>query len=179
MKKFIPFLFLMVSGCTVEVPDYVSAETGESSHWIDSWGDTEKDFSIWVTYSSDKVLASVTMYQDPTKMDSILDLDVFITEFSDQDAGLSFTYGQFPGSLKIYRYGHTYAEIRDSVIQDCDSLPFNQIDFNCQKVYSVSQDSLPETLEVWYNVKTTQGIANGKVQFRKIIREEEQTLRIH
>jgi hypothetical protein len=180
MKYLIAIFHLFVfAGCTVEVPDYVSAESGESSQWINGYGDTTEDFSVHVVYSQGLVYASVAMYQDPAKMDSILDVNVSIKEFSEENSEITFTYGQFPGSLKEYRYGVNYAAVRDSVIMDCDSMRFDQISFNTQKGYSVAEENLPETIELWYTVTTTTGKASGTVQFKKIIREQEQTMRIH
>lgn len=180
MNYFYFFLLLIVfTACTVTVPDYVSEETGESSVWQDFDNDTIKDFSVYISYSQDQVAASISLYADPDSIGMLEEINVAIKEFGDQDSEITFTYGEFPGSLKEYRYGVNYGQVRDSVIADCDSMNFDQISFNAQKLYNVSEQSLPETLELWYDIKTTNGNASGTVIFKKTEREYEQVMRLH
>lgn len=181
LHVFVQILAVMccVSSCTVEVPDYVSAETGESSHWINIYGDTTEDISVYATYSQGHVYASLGLYSAPDSIGFIEDINVSIPQFNDQDSGLTFTYGEFPGSLKQYTHGTNYARVRDTILADCDSLKFDMLSFSAQRTYSVSEENLPDTIEVWYEVKTSKGNASGKIQLKKTVREYEEAMRLH
>jgi hypothetical protein len=170
---------LLVMGCTVTVPDYTSAEEDNGSPWIDVYGDTMKDFSIYVTYSDGKVVASISGYSHPDSMNFIDDINVSISEFSDQDVPLLVCYGSFPGTTNAYIETVSYRSVADSVSRGCDSLGGDMIDFQITRIYSVPEGQLPETLKLLYDVKTSFGNKNGKHSFKKVEREIEQSMRFH
>ena len=179
MKKFIPFLFLLVSGCTVKVPDYRSAETGEGSPWIDVYGDTMKDLSVYITYSDGKIVASVSGYCHPDSVRFLQDVNVSISEFGDQDAPLLVCYGTFPGVTNEYLEAYSFRDVADSLAAGCDSLEGDRIDFQITRTYSVAEDKLPETLQLNYDVKTMFGNKTGAHSFRRYEKEVQETIRIH
>lgn len=179
MKKFIPFLFLIASGCTVDVTDYTSAEEDSGSPWVDIYGDTTKDMSIYVTYAGGKVVASISGYTHPDSIGFIEDINVSISEFSEQDVPLLVCYGAFPGTTNYYLEAYSFGDIRDTLIADCDSLTGEKIDFQVTRTYSVGEEQLPENVTLTFDVKTIYGNKSGSHRFKKIVREVEQAIRIH
>ncbi len=172
-------MVFLLAGCSVTVPDYTSAEEDNLSPWIDVYGDTMKDFAIYVTYSDGVVVASISGYAHPDSINVIEDIDVSITEFSDQDPTLMICYGVFPGTTNEYIESRDYSSVADSVVAGCDTLDGDQIDFQMTRTYSALQDKLPETLELNYEVKTIYGSKTGKHVFRKYEKEYEQVMRLH
>lgn len=175
----ISLVIISFSSCTVKIPDYTSAEEDNGSPWIDLYGDTTKDMSVYINYSDGKVVASISGYAHPDSMDFIQDINVSIAEFSGQDVPLTVCYGTFPGTTNAYLETTSYSSIADSVSVACDSLSGDLVDFQVTRTYAVAADKLPETLELWYDVKTVYGSKSGKHSFKKIQREYEEVIRIH
>lgn len=182
MKKCLFYIFvclLTMSGCTVEVPDYVSDTDGESTYWTNAYGDSVKDIGIYVHYEHDKVVVGISFYAAPDSIDYVVDMLIAIKEFGAEDTIIDFVYGEFPGTDKKYFAGPSYAHVRDSVISGCSALNCDEISFTAVRTYSVAETELPETLEVWYSFTTTSGSHNGKAIFKKVMREHEEVMRIH
>lgn len=172
-------LAVILAGCTVEVPDYVSDTDGESTYWTNAYGDSAKDIGIYVHYEHDKVVAGISFYAAPDSIDYVTDMLIAIRELGTEDTIIDFVYGAFPGTDKKYFSGPSYAHVRDSVISDCRKLSCDQISFTAARTYRVAETELPETLEVWYSFTTTSGSHNGRATFKKITSEHEEVMRIH
>lgn len=182
MKKYLICYFslaLMIPGCTVDVPDYVSETDGESTYWTNAYGDSVKDIGIYVHYEHDKVVAGISFYAAPDSFEYVSDMLISINEYHEQDSLIDFVYGEFPGTDKKYFAGPSYAHVRDSVISDCRKLSCEEISFTAARTYGVAEAELPEILEVWYSFTTTSGSHNGRAKFKKITREREEVMRIH
>jgi|GEM_PF-3966558 hypothetical protein len=170
---------LWFSGCTVKVSDYTSAEEDNASPWIDVYGDTMKDFSIYITYSDGKAVASISGYAHPDSMNFLQDVSVSISEFSNQDVPLLVCYGSFPGTTNAYIESFSYTSVADSVSAACGSLDGDQVDFQITRTYEVDVNNLPERLTLAYDVHTKYGNKTGTHVFKLYEREVEQNIRIH
>lgn len=175
------FLLLatLLFSCTVKVPDYAESDTGESSPWVDVYGDTTKDMSVYINYANGTVTATIGGYSHPDSMGFIEDINVSINAFSEQNVPLMVIYGKFPGTDNLYLEANSYAEIADRIVAGCDSLAGDQIDYQISRTYSIAESELPESLELSYEVKTEKGNRSGKIVFSKIEREVEQSMRFH
>jgi hypothetical protein len=170
---------ICLSGCTHQVPDYTSAEEDNLSPWIDVYGDTMKDFAIYLNYSGGIISANLSGYAHPDSINFIEDINVSIAEFSNQDVPLMICYGLFPGTTNECVESYSYTTVADSVIAGCDSLDGDQVDFQFTRTYAVAEQDLPETLELNYTVKTVYGSKSGKHVFKKYQKEIEEVIRIH
>lgn len=182
MQKFLFCLLaymIAVSGCTETVPDYTSAAEDSTSPWIDVYGDSTLDMSICITYSDGKVTATIAGYAHPDSINFIQDIQVSVSEFTQQDVPLLVCYGEFPGTTNGYIETYSYASVADTVITACSVLAADQIDYQITRTYIVAEDKLPETLELNYDVKTIYGNKVGKHVFRKYEKEYEQVMRFH
>lgn len=176
---FLASIFLM--SCTVTVPDYVSSLTQESTFWTTINQDsTLPEIGLFTHYDNGKLVANLTCYVHPDSIAYIQNVNVTVSEFETGHIPLYLTYGEFPGTTKFYQQGADYVEMRDLVINECDVLACQQINFIASRSYTVIEEELPEVIHLMYTITTAKwGESSGSLQFTKATREYQETMRFH
>jgi len=168
------FIFFLMCSCRGEHTNYITEDTGETDLRVNVYGDTATDMWIFVKPTlAGGVMASVDGYLPRDSMNIIQDISVGIREFSDQDVHLEVSYADAEGPDIGFIYTDSYSNVADSIARICDTLSYNLVYYGVSRIYIVDEDDLPETLELWYDIKTTCGSISGKRVFKKVVTEYE------
>ncbi|HTF04101.1 MAG TPA: hypothetical protein VK826_08745 [Bacteroidia bacterium] len=178
MRYLIAVAVVLICGCTAKVPAY-EGEGGESTVWVNLYGDTTKDMCFFINYENGQVVPTIAFYQHPDSMKFLQQITVFIEDYRAQDSVMQFVYGEFPGTAKFVDEASTYASVRDTVIKNSAGMDSSRLSFHAERRYVVSAQKLPDVLNLTYEVTTASGKVSGVVAFRKTERTVEQPMRFH